>query len=343
MVQAMEAAALRRDGSAWSLQLRLDDAKLPLPYVIDPATISLREKASGTNGGGATSLAINKPTGVVANDFMLAQITVRGGTGVAVTAPDATWNLLNSTDNGVGVQQDVYYKVAGGSEPASYTWTLAPSQRASGGIVAYYGIDNSSPIDTSGVNSGTSATTLTATGVTTTAANHRVVGLFGIAKNGNFTAPAGMTEQYDAGSSSTQSTGADYTAAQGATGDKTATIPNAGGAQAWVAHLVALKLDVTNPTFSVSVTESPASADQYATGSTLFYRPAGAGGTFSVDSGAVDGQSGLNMVTFPGLASGFSPGTSLNDTTSPYARSYTWATSASLSGARLRPGKRRSI
>jgi hypothetical protein len=325
--------ALRRDGSAWSLQLGLDDAKLPLPYVIDPATISLRERSSAGNGAGATSLVITKPTGVVANDFMIAQITVRGGTGVAVTAPDATWNLLNSTDNGTGVQQDVYYKVAGGSEPASYTWTIAPSQRASGGIIAYYGIDNSSPIDASSVNSGTSATTLTATGITTTAANHRVVGFFGIAKNANTTAPGGMTEQYDAGSSSTQSEGADYTAAQGATGDKTATVPNAGGSQAWVAHLVALKLDVTNPTFSVSVSESPASADQHATGSTLYYRPAGLGGGFTVDSGAADAQSGLDKVSFPGLASGFLPLTALDVTTSPYSRAYTWTTGASLSGA----------
>ena len=69
--------SLAREGSSWWLELRLDDSRLPLPYVIDPA-IAFRAASSAANSSTA-SLAINKPSGVVLDDFMVAQVTVKDG------------------------------------------------------------------------------------------------------------------------------------------------------------------------------------------------------------------------------------------------------------------------
>ena len=52
--------------------------------------------------------------------------------------------------------QAIYYRVAGSSEPTSYTWTLSPAESGAGGIAAYRGVNNSSPIDTSSGAASTS-------------------------------------------------------------------------------------------------------------------------------------------------------------------------------------------
>src|SRR5918996_2691911 len=82
--------SLAHRGSSWWLELRLDDRWLPLPYVIDPA-ITFRGATSTGNGGEAT-LVISNPAGVVPDDFLIAGISVRGGTGTSITPP-AGWTL----------------------------------------------------------------------------------------------------------------------------------------------------------------------------------------------------------------------------------------------------------
>src|SRR5690606_27284769 len=62
----------------------------------------------------------NKPTGVVQNDIMVA---IYGyGNASAPTAP-TDWNLLGTTVANTQIRYSFYYKIAGGSEPADYTWT----------------------------------------------------------------------------------------------------------------------------------------------------------------------------------------------------------------------------
>src|SRR4051794_40587514 len=98
------------------------------------AAISFR--ASATNSvNTATSLTITKPTGVVANDVLVAAISARGGTGTTITAP-AGWTLIRRDDSATVLAMATYSKVAGASEPASYQWTFGGSIRAAGGIDA---------------------------------------------------------------------------------------------------------------------------------------------------------------------------------------------------------------
>jgi Bacterial Ig-like domain (group 1) len=232
--------SLRRLGSSWRLGLRLDDTKLPLPYVIDPAIVFKAASAAGSMG--ATTLVIPKPTGVVADDFLIAGVTVRDNP--TITPPSGWTFLRRDPVSPTTVTQAIYYKVAGASEPASYTWTFSSSQKASGGIIAYTGVDNSNPIDVHSGNSG-SGMMLTALSVTTTAPDDMIVGFFGIARSTGITAPSGMTERFQvqagggAADTKTTSEGSDVTQSTiGATGNKTATASQ--GAD-WVAQLVALR------------------------------------------------------------------------------------------------------
>jgi hypothetical protein len=179
----------------------------------------------------------------VANDVLLAQITVRGGTGTTITAP-AGWTLVRRDDSTTTLAQAVFVLVAGASEPADYTWTFSPSQKASGGIIAYSGVNAAAPVNVHGGQANASSTSVTAPSVTTTVANARLVGFFGAARDTLFTPPAGMTEQWDiastggAATSRTASEEADEAlGAAGATGTRVAT---AAAAAVNIGQLVAL-------------------------------------------------------------------------------------------------------
>ena len=93
-------------------------------------------------------------------------------------------------------------------------------------------------------------------------------------------------------------------------------------------------VDTTAPAVpSLVITES--NANSHASGSTFYYRPAGAGGTFTATATTSDATSLVKHVTFPGLAGGFTPAAPANDTTPAYAQVYTWpATTGTETGAK---------
>ncbi len=89
-------------------------------------------------------------------------------------------------------------------------------------------------------------------------------------------------------------------------------------------------LDGTPPTVSLTVTENPASGAQHVSGSTVFYRPGAAGGTFRVEADAQDAQTGVTSVDFPAIV-GLTGGGS--QTSAPYRDDYAWSSSTSDSGS----------
>ncbi|MGD0713591.1 MAG: hypothetical protein ABSB24_05335, partial [Gaiellaceae bacterium] len=85
--------SLAEDGAGrWFLQLTLDDSKLPVPYVIDPA-IAFRVAMSGNSGTGGTVTTFTVPTnvGVAAGDLLLATVSfgLNTITGVGVKGSNA--------------------------------------------------------------------------------------------------------------------------------------------------------------------------------------------------------------------------------------------------------------
>jgi hypothetical protein len=238
-----------------ALRLLAVVAAIALPLALAPgvahAAIGFVAATSANNGAGSTTLVIAKPTGVAQGDVMLATVTATSTT--APTAPSG-WTVVKSI-SGTALRQATYYKVAGASEPASYSWGLSPSRAASGGIVDYSGVNQTAPVDATASASGASGNAVAAS-VTTSAANDQVLAVVSFATSTTVAADATTTERYEASSSSTTGEAADFAqATAGATSAKTA-IPTASGS-AWIAATVALR-DASQATLSVSTAAAPA-------------------------------------------------------------------------------------
>ena len=216
---------------------------------------------AATTGTGTGTITINKPASTASGDFLIAGIVVNGGSGTTITPPSAEWTLILRTDRSGDVGIATYRKVAGASEPASYTWNISGSNRASGGIIRYTGVDISNPIDVTGGANGNSSS-VGAPSITTTAANDLVVAFFGVDNNFSFSPPSGTTERYDVTHSDSSGPGSaadDFTqASAGATGTKTATVSSA---EKWVAQQVALReAVVSQPDLTVVKTNNVSGA-----------------------------------------------------------------------------------
>ena len=73
----------------------------------------------------------------------------------------------------------------------------------------------------------------------------------------------------------------------------------------------------------------------FASGSTIYYRPAGGGGTFDVtDTNPTDANSGIATVRFPGLTGGVTPTVNTDDSAAPFTQTYSWTTGATDSGSK---------
>jgi len=201
--------------------------------------IAFRAAATGLANSAAT-LTLPRPAGTQNADLLLATIDVLG---TAAPSIPAGWTLLRSDSAGSTLDQRIYLHVAGGAEPASYTWTFAGTQNASGVVVAYVGADVTAPVDATSGASSTSAATATAPSLTTTVANALLVGTFGAAASATVAPPAGMLEQAEivggGGGKRTVTELADQPAPLvGATGSRSATLSKAA---ANVGQLVALR------------------------------------------------------------------------------------------------------
>ncbi|MEI7513197.1 MAG: type II secretion system protein [bacterium] len=96
----------------------------------------------------SVSAVVNKPTGVVANDIMFAYIMHNNASDRLNSIPSG-WIQIGRHRNG-SANQALYYKVAGASEPTTYTFGLSANSRFAVTINAYRGcFDPANPIDTS--------------------------------------------------------------------------------------------------------------------------------------------------------------------------------------------------
>jgi RHS repeat-associated protein len=160
----------------------------------------------------------------------------------------AGWTLVRRVDSTVGQTNAlaVFQKVAGGSEPAAYSWDMAGAAYAAGGIQAFANVDTANPIDVEAGQATPSSLSHATPSVTTTVANAMLVTAHGFATSTTWTPPAGMTEAFEAqyqpvpsgqGHSIEGNYGLQPTA--GATGAKTATALS--GADEGATHILALR------------------------------------------------------------------------------------------------------
>lgn len=99
----------------------------------------------------ATSKTLTKPSGTVQGDLLVAFLsTARAGGAVGTVTPPSGWNLIAREDDtsSNNVSAHGYWKVAGASEGADYTWDWNASGNyyTSGGIYRISGADTAAPI-----------------------------------------------------------------------------------------------------------------------------------------------------------------------------------------------------
>jgi len=123
------------------------------------------------NGGSASSVTIDKPTGTVEGDLLIASI-LGGNLASNPTPPDESWTEFGPT----GTPQSFsfitrcYYKVAGSSEPSDYTFTFPGTNTShQTNMASFYeteGVDTWSLIDESWVQSDGTTNSLTTGSIT---------------------------------------------------------------------------------------------------------------------------------------------------------------------------------
>ena len=198
----------------------------------DPAAVAA---ASDGSGAGRVSITINRPASTVTDQVMVASI-VASDDDPAFGAP-AGWSLVRQDTMKDILRQAVYVKVARDNEPANYTWTVSSARRLAGGITTFSGVDPAHPVDAVNGSTG-NGTAVPAPAVTTTVANTVLVDIAAVASDGTLSAPAGMTEAWEAaapGASTRKNTKGAVASmshalqpAIGATGSRTGTVSVAG-------------------------------------------------------------------------------------------------------------------
>lgn len=138
------------------------------------------EAASGT------ALTVTKPTGTTAGDIVIVFISINGGAGDGMTSLTDNNGSTPFTDAGAGLRHynsdsgtyQIFYRVAGASEPASYAFTSNLNTRWSIYASTYRGGDTSTPFDvaptTTSENIGT-VTTVATDAITTLTDNAMII------------------------------------------------------------------------------------------------------------------------------------------------------------------------
>lgn len=127
--------------------------------------ISDRNVSTATQAG-ATPLVVTKPSGVVSGDVLVASFIAVG----TVHTTLAGWTEIGFKAEGTSAGLTILRKVAGGSEPASYSFVNSGGL-VSGDIIALTGVDNTTPEDATATTGTGTGTTLTAPAITTVTDN----------------------------------------------------------------------------------------------------------------------------------------------------------------------------
>src|SRR6266849_7268887 len=221
-----------------------------------PGTISLRAAAIGNDGGGGSTLTIGLPAGTTSGDVMVAHVIVRTA-GNTITPP-VGWNLVLRQDSGSAISTASYVKVAGSSEPATYTWSFGTSGEASGGVASYIGVNNTTPVDASHAQYNANTSNVDNSGVTTTVTNDMLIYAVGIIVQTTVNVPSGFTQVWSTSSSSdtTSEMSQEIFAPAGATGTIHGT--HNGGANSNITMLIALEpAGAATPTPTPTPTSTP--------------------------------------------------------------------------------------
>lgn len=123
------------DGSRF---LRDDGAWATPPGASVPASVTV---VGANTASGASPLTLTKPTGVQLGDLLMIAAQFTNSVPNAAGPDGGGWTELLRFDTSSNEWQTIYVKVAGASEPASYSFTHSVGTDVAAAIVAYRGID----------------------------------------------------------------------------------------------------------------------------------------------------------------------------------------------------------
>jgi hypothetical protein len=150
-------------------------------------TVSFVSAATAT--GTTTSTAVASPAGLQAGDVLVAAVSARGAP--TITAP-AGWTQVRMDANGTTMRQAVFVKAVTGADGSS-TWTLSSAQASVVQVLAYRGVNTTTPVIAS---AGTTSTTAAVSSPAVAAVNGaRVVAVAGIARTGTLAPGSPLTER----------------------------------------------------------------------------------------------------------------------------------------------------
>ena len=164
------------------LGVRLLTLVLPLLVLMGThnAQAAIAQRGTATTATTTTTtLTINKPTGVVAGDVLIASFSSSANNN-AVASLSGWTSIAGANLGGGSAYGTVLWKVAGGSEPTSYAFSVGGVGTV-GAIVAFTGVDTSgaTPFDATGTLATGSSTSVSATSITTVSANAAII-IFGM-------------------------------------------------------------------------------------------------------------------------------------------------------------------
>lgn len=217
-----------------------------------PLAAQIATRSTSQGGVASGTLVLPKPAGTNTGDVLVAAITVVPASQTFATP--AGWTLLFSDNASANARLAVFTRVvpAADGAVANYSFTFGGAhQGATGGILAFIGVDNAAPVDVSGRQATAVGYAHAAPSVTTTARGGLLVGAFAMpGSTDDWFPPAGMIEAIDVTSEAVRpsATGISLTmtleprSAPGATGTRTATATDTGiAAAAGRTALVALR------------------------------------------------------------------------------------------------------
>lgn len=178
------------------------------------------------------------------------------------TVSSTGWTEIRNdiqTDGVNDVRTTILYKVAGGSEPSSYTFNFTGSVITGGGVAAYTGVDTATPIEADDGGSLGNSTSPSSPSITTTTDDAMLLSFFTSKEPGSAMSPPGtMTERFDISGVDWRLSMADETlGVAGSTGTRTASA----GDDAWIGQAVALINDAPEPTPTLTPTITPTPTD----------------------------------------------------------------------------------
>ena len=223
----------------------IDTATLEPPTALTASSLcgqtGLQSISTVAPGASTSTVTVPTPSGVAADQLLLAQLTWHDHDQTGSVSAPSGWTLIRGDDDGGEVRQWLFYKVAGASEPASYTFTSTSSdaREVAAVIAAYGGVNTSAPIDAHGGQFGSSAA-MTAPSITTSTSDTLLLAFFGQREKASIAPPPGMVERWELNAVIPSVEAADQIRGpSGATGTRTATSSKS---REWVAQLVALRM-----------------------------------------------------------------------------------------------------